>query len=596
MTPAAAVTLGGIVLSFIIMMLGIATPDIALLGILVCFTTFEIIEPNIAFSGFSNTGMLTIAGLFIVASGVRETGVLTQVSGRIFGHPKSERGALMRLIAPTVVASAFLNNTTIVATLLPVVSDWSKRIQIPIAKLLMPLSFASILGGMCTLIGTSTNLVVAGLVEDLKATHPTLRSIEMFDITSAACIVVILGSIIIIVLAPLLLTNRKPPISTSDDPKEYTMELLIPMGSSIHEKTIEQAGLRHLPNAFLMEIIRGDDVLPAVAATTKLLEEDRLIFVGDIDAMVDLQRFPGLAAAPDQVYKLDGPRLRREIIEAVVSKRNPYIGQTIRETGFRTHYKAVIIAVARSNQRVEGRIGDIILEPGDVLLLEAPNDFLKAQRNRNDFILVSSIQGAKPPRFERAGIAGIILTALVLSIALNILPPVTSTFLAAGAMILTKCCTMMEARSSLDLSVLVTIASAFGLGATVSHTGLDLWIAEHFIAFGIQTPYGALIGIYALTFVLTELITNSAAAVLTVPIGIVLAEQVGASPMPFVFAIMIAASSSFLTPIGYQTNLMVLNAGGYHPLDYTKLGAPLTLVVAIVSLIMIPQLWPFALL
>ena len=221
--------------------------------------------------------------------------------------------------------------------------------------------------------------------------------------------------------------------------------------------------------------------------------------------------------------------------------------------------------------------------------LRLPNDFLKAQRNRNDFILVSSIQGAKPPRFERAGIAGIILVSLVSTVALNILPPVTATFLAAGAMILTKCCTMMEARNALDLSVLVTIASAFGLGLTVSSTQLDTWIAEQLFSVGIHSPFMALVSIYMLTFVLTELITSSAAAVLTVPIGIALAEQVGASPMPFIFAIMIAASSSFLTPIGYQTNLMVLNAGGYHPFDYTRLGFPLTLIVAIISLITIPD-------
>lgn len=592
MTTAAMLTLVGIAFAFVIMMLGKTTPDIALLGLLVLFTTVGIVEPELAFSGFSNTGMLTIAGLFIVASGIRETGVLNQISARIFGRPQSERGALLRLIAPTVLASAFLNNTTIVATLMPVVSDWSKRIQIPISKLLMPLSFASILGGMCTLIGTSTNLVVAGLVEDLKEAHPTLQSIGMFDITPVAIVVVLVGSVVLLLLAPLLLVNRKPPISTSDDPKEYTMELLVPSGSSLHNSTIEQAGLRHLPNAFLMDIIRGTEVLSAVDATSKIRENDRLIFVGDIDAMVDLQRYPGLAAAPDQIYKLNGPRLRREIIEAVVSKRNPYIGKTIRETGFRTHYQAVIIAVARSNQRVEGRIGDIVLEPGDVLLLEAPNDFLKAQRNRNDFILVSSIQGAKPPRFDRAGIAGVILLALVSSVALNILPPVTATFLAAGAMILTKCCTMMEARNALDLSVLVTIASAFGLGVTVSSTHLDVWIAEQLFSSGIQSPFMALVSVYILTFILTELITNSAAAVLTVPIGIALAEQVGASPMPFVFSIMIAASSSFLTPIGYQTNLMVLNAGGYHPLDYTKLGIPLTIIVAVISLVTIPIVWP----
>ncbi len=592
MSTDGGITLFGIGFAFLLMMLGWLTPDIALLGVLVIFTTLGIIEPELAFSGFSNVGMLTIAGLFIIASGVRETGVVNRLSNSLFGRPTSERKALLRLILPTILASAFLNNTTIVATLMPVVSDWSKRIQIPVSKLLMPLSFASILGGMCTLIGTSTNLVVAGLVEDLKYEHSTLQSIQMFDITPIAVMVVFFGSIALCLLSPLLLTNRKPPISQSDDPKEYTMELLVSQGSPIHMTSIEEAGLRHLPGAFLMEVIRDDQVLSAVGANTKLFSGDRLIFVGDVEAMVDLQRFPGLSAAPNQIYKLNGPRLRREIIEAVVSKRNPYVGRTIRETGFRTHYQAVIIAVARSGQRVQGRIGDIVLEPGDTLLLEAPNDFLKAQRNRNDFILASSIQGAKPPRFEKSNTAGLILIGLVTLITFQLLPPVTATFWAAGAMILTRCCTLMEARNALDLSVLVTIASAFGLGVTVSHTGVDLWIANAIFALGIDQPFWGLFAIYLLTFILTELITNAAAAVLTVPIGITLAEQIGVSPMPFVFAIMIAASSSFLTPIGYQTNLMVLNAGGYHPLDYTKLGFPLTLIVAVVSLFTIPLFYP----
>ena len=595
MTLEGLLTLIAIGVAFAIMMLGVATPDIALLGVLVLLSTVGVVDPELAFSGFSNSGMLTIAGLFIVAAGVRETGVITRISTILLGRPKTERTALLRLVLPTMIASAFLNNTTIVATLMPVISDWSKRIQIPISKLLMPLSFASILGGMCTLIGTSTNLVVAGQVDDLLDNHPTLHSIQMFDITPVALLVVLVGGTLLLALAPLLLINRKPPISSADDPKEYTMELLILDDSPLHNQSIEEAGLRHLPGAFLMEIIRKSAVLSAVDAGTKLMKEDRLIFVGDVDAMVDLQRFPGLSAAPDQVFKLDGPRLRREIMEAVVSKRNPYVGQTIRETGFRTHYQAVIIAVARSGQRVEGRIGDIVLEPGDVLLLEAPKDFIQAQRNRNDFILVSSIQGAKPPRYERASIAGIVLILLIVSIAFGVLPPVTATFLAAGTMIVSRCCTLLEARNSLDLSVLVTIASAFGIGATVTHTHLDLWIANFIVDLGIASPFLGLICIYSLTFVLTELITNSAAAVLTVPIGIAMAENLGANPMPFVFAIMIAASSSFLTPIGYQTNLMVLNAGGYHPLDYTRLGLPLTIAVAIVSLVSIPMIWPLSL-
>jgi di/tricarboxylate transporter len=300
-----------------------------------------------------------------------------------------------------------------------------------------------------------------------------------------------------------------------------------------------------------------------------------------------------LAAAPDQVFKLDGARVKRQILEAVISTRHPLLGLSIRDSGFRNRYNAVVIAVARAGERVAGRIGDIILQPGDVLLLEAPQDFIQSQRNRTDFILVSNVDGAHPPRFDHAGIASGIMVSLIAIMAFGWLPPITAAFLAAGGMVLTRCCTLVEARQALDLSVLVTIAAAFGLGSAVEHTGLNQWIAEQIISMGLSSPWMALICIYGLTFLFTELITNSAAAVLTVPIAIALAVDLNVDPTPFIIAIMIAASASFLTPVGYQTNLMVMNPGGYLPRDYMKLGWPLSLMVATISIIAIPQIWPF---
>ncbi|RME29295.1 MAG: SLC13 family permease [Deltaproteobacteria bacterium] len=586
-------TLIVIVGALLLMMANVLSPDIILLGGVVVLAAAGILTPAEAFSGFSNTGMLTIAALFVVAAGLKETGAVQVATARLLGVPGSERGALVRLVAPVVVASAFLNNTTIVATLLQAVHDWAQRIRISPARLLMPLSFASILGGTCTLLGTSTNLVVAGLVHDLLPTTPGLHEIGMFEMTPLGVVVALAGSLILVVAGPWLLPDRRPPVSVYDDPRQYTMELLVPPGSRLSGLTVEEAGLRHLPGAFLMEIVRGDDVLAAVDAHQRLAEGDRLVFVGDITAMVDLQRMPGLVAAPDQVFKLQGDRIRRRIVEAVVSERNPIVGRTIRDGGFRRRYQAVVIAVARAGERLAGRIGDIVLRPGDVLLLEAGEGFVDEHRRRSDFVLVSSVEGASPPRYERAGVAGLILAALVAAITLQWMPAVTAAFLGGMAMLLTRCCTLEEARRSLDLTVLVAIAAAFGLGRAMHTTGLDREIADLVVTVGADSPLAALAAVYLVTVLLTEVVTNNAAAVLAIPIAMSLAERLDVAPMGFVIAVMMAASASFLTPIGYQTNLMVFNAGGYRPLDYLRLGAPISLAAGILTVVIVPWLWPF---
>lgn len=592
MTLFAVLTLAVIVGALALMMLNVASPDLVLLGGVVVLTAAGVLTPADAFAGFANAGMLTVAALFVVAAGLRETGAVQLITGVLLGRPRTERGALARLIVPVTIASSFLNNTTIVATLLPAVHGWGRRIGIAPSRLLMPLSFASIVGGTCTLIGTSTNLVVAGLVDELAPDNPGLDPIGMFDITPVGVLVAVAGGAVLLIAGPWLLPNRKPAISAHDDPREYTMELLVPAGSRLARRTIEHAGLRHLPGAFLMEIVRGEQVLPVVDAQQRLAEGDRLIFVGDVDAMVDLQRLPGLAAAPDQVFKLDGDRLNRRIIEAVVSPRNPLVGRTIRDGGFRGRYQAVVIGVARAGERVEGRIGDIVLRSGDVLMLEAHERFLDEHRSRSDFVLVSSVQGATPPRLERAWIAGVILLALVIAISVGGVAVVTAAWIAAGAMVLTRCCSLEEARRSLDLTVLVAIAAAFGLGRAMLTSGLDQSLASAVVSLGANSPVLALIATYLVTAILTELITNNAAAVLAVPIALSLAHAVGAEPMAFIIVVMIAASASFLTPIGYQTNLMVFNAGGYRPLDYTRLGLPMSLVAGAVTLVAVPWIWP----
>ncbi|TVQ93918.1 MAG: SLC13 family permease [Deltaproteobacteria bacterium] len=594
MTLAALLTLLVVVAALICIMLQVASPDLVLLGAVVLLLLAGVLSPAEALSGFSNGGMLTVAALFVVAAGLRETGAVTILTSGLLGRPRNERGAIARLAAPVVAASAFLNNTMVVATLLPGVTDWARGIGRAPSRFLLPLSFASILGGLCTLLGTSTNLVVAGLVDDMISDHPDLSPIGMFDIAPVGLPIAGVGLLFLVVAAPWLLPERRSAVSRDDDPRHYTMEVLVPQGSRLAGKTIEAAGLRNQPGAFLMEVIRDDTVLPVVDAQQLLNEGDRLIFVGDVGAVVDLQRMPGLAAAPDQVFKLEGERGRRQIVEAVVSQRNPLVGWSIRDGGFRRRYHAVVIAVARAGERLPGRIGDIVLRTGDVLLLEAHPQFVKEQRTRTDFYLVSQVPGAAPPRTERALLSVAILGALVVTATLGLLPIVTAAFAGAGLMLLTRCCTIGEARRSLDLQVLFAIAAALGLGRAMIDSGLAQNLADTAVWIGGGHPYLALVTVYVLTVVLTEAVTNNAAAVLTLPVAVAMAEQVGAAPMGFVFAVMVAASASFLTPIGYQTNLMVMGPGGYRPLDYPRLGLPLSLLVAVTAMAIIPWVWPLS--
>ena len=589
----ALLTLGVIVGSLAVMMSNVVAPHVVLLSGVVLLMLTGVITPAEGLSGFSNTGMLTVAALFVVAAGLRETGAIGLATGRLLGRPKGASGAVARLVGPVIVASAFLNNTTIVASLLPAVHDWGRRIGVPASKLLIPLSFASILGGVCTLIGTSTNLVVSGLVNDAAPGHPGLHEIGMFEVSLLGVPIALIGGLVLTVLGPRLLPDRRPAVGLDDDPRRYTMELLVPAGSRLAGRTIDEAGLRHLPGAFLMEIVRGDHVIAAVGHEERLEGGDRLIFVGDVDAMVDLQRLPGLAAAPDQVFQLEGARHERVLVEAVVSGRSPVLGLSIRDARFRARYQAVVIGVARAGERLPGRIGDIVLHAGDTLLLEAHPDFVAHQRTRTDFFLVSAVDGGRPPRTERAFGALVVLAVLVGAITFDLIPTVVAAFMAAGAMLAMRCLTLEEAHAAVNLQVLVAIAAAFGLGHAMETTGVDAAIVGLAIHAGASSPWVALVVVYLITVTVTELVTNNAAAVLAFPLALTIAESLGVSPMPFVFAVMMAASASFLTPIGYQTNLMVYGPGGYRATDFIRVGLPLTVVCAITTLALAPVIWPF---
>ena len=563
-------------------------PDMVMIGGVVLLLAVGVITPDEALRGMSNEGMITVAALFVVAAAVERTGALAGLVDRALGRPTSLAAAQLRTMVAPGVLSAFVNNTPVVALMVPVIRDWAKKNRLSVSKLLMPMNAAVVLGGLCSLIGTSTNVVVSGLVAGKRG-----QPLGMFDITWLGVPLFAAGLVYLITASKFLLKDRRPPMSTSDDPRRYTLEMVVEPGSPLAGRTIEAAGLRHLHGLFLMEIDRNGHVIAAVAPTERLQAGDRLVFVGVIDSVIELQKIRGLRPATDQVFKLDDPRSERVLVEAVVSPSCPLVGRTIREGRFRSTYGAVVIAVARDGERLEMKIGNIVLQPGDTLLVEAGPNFLDRQRSNRHFYLVSEVTGSTPPRHDKAWIACTVLAAMVLAAALELVPMVAAALVAACAVVALRCISSTEARRAIEWESLLLIAASFGLARAMEKTGLAEAVAHSMIAAAGDQPHLVLAALYVVTMLFTELMSNNAAAVLTFPIAWQTAADLGVNPMPFIMAMTVAASCGFATPMGYQTNLMIYGPGGYKFSDYMRFGGPLNLLVMAITIALAPLIWPF---
>ncbi|QDT38789.1 SLC13 family permease [Stratiformator vulcanicus] len=572
-----------------------AAPDAVLTAGLTVLLACGVIAPKDALEEMANEGLIAVAALFVVAEGLKQTGGLSFIGQQWIGRPTSLIVAQLRILTPSAVMSAFLNNTPVVAMMMPIVADWARKNRISVTYLLMPLSFAAILGGLCTLIGTSTTLVVHGLLRDYERLNDlgTGAGLSMFEVAWVGFPATIFGLLYLLFAGQKILTERRPAITFGDDPREYTVEMTVEPGSPLVGKSIEEAGLRHLSQMYLSEIERGDRTLVAVAPTECLEANDRLVFVGIVDSVVDLRKIPGLVPATDQTFKLNAPTDKRVMVEAVVSNTCPFLRMSIREARFRSHYNAVVIAVARNGQRLRQKIGDIELLPGDTLLLEAPPGFLTSRRNSRDFFLVSEVEDSTPPRHDKAWLARLVMVAMVAVVTAGLLPMMTAALLAGGLLVVFRCCRIADARRSIDWSVLITMAAGLGLGAALDKTGGARVIAEVLIRAAGDNPWVVLAIVYFLTMIFTNLITAKAAAVLFFPIAMAGATGLGVSHKPFAIAVVVSAAATFATPIGYQTNLMVFGPGGYRFSDFLRLGGPLSLIVAAITLVLTPFIWPF---
>ncbi len=572
-----------IVLMVIALVKDLARTDYVLLGGLGLVLIAGIVTPQEAFAGFSNPAVLTVASLFVVAEAVHRTDSLRFMDGFLFSRSAKPARALPPFMLTTAGLSAFLNNTPVVAMLIPRVQDWSERVGLSPSKTLIPLSYAAILGGLITLLGTSTNIVVSGLLED----HG-LPPLQMFELTWVG-----LPAAIAVILFFVLGGHRLLPggsVATANAEAvggEYFFELRVRSDAAMVGKTVEAVGLRALGDAYLVRVLRSGRAQEARPDMT-LVGGDILSFSGSKSTLKKLLERDGLETVVASVSTNE--EHRAPLFEAVVAPSSKLVGKTLKEIAFRESYGGVVVAIGRQAEVIQKSLGGTIIQPGDLLVVESNREFHhRWSRDRDEFYLVSRIKGGS--RIQAAGrapVALLIMAAMVVSAAMNWLPLVTAAFAAALGMIVTRCLRGRQAQAAVDVKVLVVIAAALGIGRAVENVGLSDLLAGALV--GSLMPLGTIavmVGLYVCTNVLTELITHKAAAVLMIPVALAAALESGVDAKAFALVVAVGAAASFITPIGYQTNLMVMSAGGYRYRDFFRIGLPVSLLVMAVAVTMI---------
>ncbi len=593
------VTIGGMMTALVF---STGSADFVMFAALIILLLSGVITPTEALSGFSNQAVLTVALLFILSEAIKNTGILNGLVYRYLGDKpnRSISNLLLKMMIPIAGLSAFLNNTAIVAIFMPTIKKWTENLRLPPSKFFIPLSFATVLGGCITLIGTSTNLIVHGLM-----IQNGMRGMSFFELARVGIPCTIAGLIYLAFVGEKLLPNRKDMRDTvSEKSREYVVEMRALRDSPLIGKSVEAAGLRNLNGLFLIDIERGGRSLGTVSRTEVIEAEDRLLFAGVTSAVLDLQQIPGLVPAANDTLEKDFAAMSTHLVEVVISSNSPVLGKTVKECGFRSRYGAGLVAVHRNGERIQQKIGDIQLQAGDTLLLFTQEDFVQNWRDSQDFYLVSYL-GDKPIHASWRGYAVLGMTILMVVGAvfgemgliqiggreIGILEMVAAAVIGA---FLIGTIRGREARTALRLDILISIACSFGISKALQNAGIAQASADGVVA-GLAHlgPYAVLAGIYFLANIFTEVMSNNAAAVLVFPVAIATAQKMGVNPMPFVIAITVAASYGFSTPIGYQTHLMVQGVGGYKFSDYLKVGPLLNLICLVISVIVIPIFWRF---
>ncbi|MGB1222712.1 MAG: SLC13 family permease [Mycobacterium sp.] len=591
-TVDAWITLAVVIVTVGVLILDRFNPTLIMGGAALSLYVLGVIGPDQLLGGLANESLAIVAALYVLAGAADITGAFEGATSRLLDGATRTRPRLelMRVCGPTAGVSAFIANTPLVAMIAPRVVRWCRRTGRSPSRYLMPLSYAVILGGSMTMIGTSVNLFVNDLIDTAG-----LGRLSVFAIFGIGLPLALGGIAVMVVLGPRLLRDRATPEEVlAVTQREFTVEMTIAANSVLAGATVAQAGLRNLDGVFLVEVGRADQVIAAVGPDQILAVGDRLVFVGNLARVLDLQRTPGLISAEARHFDDLAVDPQRQFVEAVIGTGSPLVGSSLKASGFRRRYGSAVVAIHRASEQLTDKLGDVRLRAGDVLLVLAGPDFHQRYREHRDFAVVSPLNQDTPIRRERARTVELCIGALIVLAGTGILDLLMVSLLIAFGLIVARIVTLRDARRFIDINVLLLMAASFGLGKAVEQSGLASSFAK--LVANSAAPlgnYGLLVAVLATTMLITEAISNIAAAALMFPIAIAVAEQAGASGLPFAVVVIFGASLSFLTPIGYQTNTMVWAMGGYRYADFARLGAPVTLFVLVATPALVPIFFPF---
>ena len=579
------ITIATVLTMFAVMLMTKLRADVVFLAAMGVLFVTGVLDAKEAFSGFSSTSVIVIGVLFVVVAGLTHTGVLQWIVKNLLGQPDSYSKAVVRLMLPVAALSSFLSNTTVVTLFVSIVKMWSKKLGISPSKLLIPLSYASGMGGVCTLIGTPPNLIISGLYADHTGTQMNVLATTL---PGLFCLGV---GVLSIIAMRKLLPDRKAPESAFEDATEYTIEMLVPSDNPHVGQSLEEAGLMSVRGGRLIETIHFDEMLAPAAKDEPILGGDRLIFAGQIDELLDLRESHGLVNADHHVFTMSEVDRNRQLRTAYIPFGSSLIGKKIGGSTFEHDNNLTLVAVSRRGERINESPHRVTLQAGDTLLFECP-----PRVNINTERLTSQLHFFDSAQVPNIGpqtlVSSLIMIAMVVLSALGVMPLLQCAFLAAAAMMICRCCSVDQAMKAINWEILMVFAGSVVLGLAIQKTG----IAER-LAFGILDMCGTnpIVVMVAICFVgtfITEFISNTAAGAMFFPIMYDAAEKMGYDPYPFLIALMISVSSSFATPIGSPTHMLVYGPGGYRFSDFMRIGLLMNLIILAANIFIVNIIYP----
>jgi di/tricarboxylate transporter len=580
-----------ILVVFVLFVTESVPPDLIALGVLVLVMLVGWVSPKEAFSAFANEAPITVAAMFILSSGLQRCGAIEDVGRLLRKLPNMTELKLIVLLMVSVAAcSAFVNNTPVVVALLPLVLGVARHYDVSASKLLIPLSYAAILGGTCSLIGTSTNIVVSSIAHSKYGIE-----FGIFDITKLGVIVALCGTAYMALVGRHLLPSRESLASLVGglSTREYVTELLVTPDSPLNGRRLDETELHKIANVRVQAIMRDDDFLPAPLHEATLRIGDRIVLGAPRSAVVEMHSLTGITLIDEKEFGLE--RVRAEhtvVVEAIITNNSHFAGKTLTESRLREHFNALVLAIHRHGENITQNVGQVPLKFGDTLLLRISQEGLGRLGGNPDLLVLSDTAIATARRNKRPIVLSVLAAVIGLS-AFDVYP--ISVLALAGVVILvaTRCLRMSEVYDAIDWRIVTMIVGMIGLGSAMQNVGADKWLVDEVIStVGASSPILVLGCFYLIGTLLTEFISNNAVAILLTPIAYQTAMKLGYHPVPFLIAIMFAASASFATPIGYQTNTFVYGAGGYKFRDFLRVGAPLNLLFLVIVTLLIPVFWP----